>query len=893
MIKKYLFLFPIILCFTGVAKAGTCTTGALAAASARSVTITVCKYVDYISGADTNSGDTELLAWKHAPGMLSLTPSNTSNGDACTNNCSSFTTSNAGTGIILKGGTVWPNTVLPWQPANSGSATTSATYGCQGANCAYIGYDASWNQGKVNSVTLRRDLGGCNPASPPTVAFSGGGGTLAAATANVIPAAAGTAEPQVAGFLYHVTVTNQGSGYTSAPSVTITGGGCIGITAVADITRPIIDAGGGSGVVWNVGFGAGATQLGPGLVPQGASFLVVDNMEVRNIKQVARAVNGVADGIQTSMLGAEGGGSGHITYSGNYVHGRFTNCVLISCITGWPANDQEQADKGIQFNNANDEIVGNVLENGDAYETGTASTTCSTNTPCIFSEADIGGAPGIQGGFIHGNFMYSVRWLGHVGGSGATPLIENNNEYWLVLYDVGSAHVNAMYVESTTGTNYLYNNVVHNCVSGSSNQQQMGNGTTQWIFNNLWWACPGTGTVTYGIDVQQGAGASGGVFHFYNNTMLYEAGTQQCLTSGSGSPSFLTVTTQNNFCISNQNPYFGIQQAGAVWKNQAGSTVTANIQAASQVTTLGTATTQGYAVSNLYSPTASGNDTVTFAAGSGTSNLTSLCSGTLVALCSDINGNSRPASGGWQAGAYQFGSSGSVSIAPTTFSYGTVTIGSSANSSGLVLTNSSGSTITFTGTTYTGANASDWTSASNTCTGTLATAGTCTVVAKFSPTAVAGTHETATLNVAYTGFAGGPQTVALDGTAGAPSVVTPPAPAPQIFTGTFTDLPLPATPTPVNIVASAPLKSYHTSKGWSQDGLTFITTLPLNLAGSNIAGKPTCSIDGTSVPCACGSATSCVLSIPSGAMALPTASTDHVWSISFPGVTPAPIPVLN
>lgn len=632
--RRIILLAAILLCATG----------------ARATTY----YVDYSAGSDSNAGTSKGAAWKHAPGMLGLTPGGGSTGDGCASTCAS-TTINPGDAIILKGGIIWPYTTLPWQPNFSGNATTTPTYGCAGTGCITITNDPTWNAGKVNSVTLARDLGGCNPSSPPAVSFSGGGGSSAAATALVIPSAAGSAEPQVAGFVYHVNVTNQGSGYTSNPSVTISGGGCLGITAQADITRPIIDAGSGSSIAWPVGTGSAPLAYGPGLSPIG-SFLIIANLEIRNILNTVRASGA---GIQTAMLGAEQGGSGHITYGpNNYVHGRTTTCILQSCIPGgWPANDQEQADKAIQFNNGNDEIINNFVENGDSYETGTSSTTCSTSSPCIFSEADIGGAPGTQGGWIHGNKMYSVRWLGHVGGSGSPALQEDHNEFWLVLYDVGTAHVNAMYVETTTGTNYLFDNIVHNCVSGSSNQQQMGNGTTQWIFNNIWWACPGTGTLTYGIDVQQGQGASGGTFHILNNTMLYASGTSPCLSSGSGS-SFITalfVEAQNNFCISNQNPYFQIQQSGANWSNHAGSTVTANIQAASQITTLSTATSQGYGPTTLYGPTLSSNDTVTFAAAAGSANLSADCSGILVALCSDINGNVRPASGGWQAGAIQFG----------------------------------------------------------------------------------------------------------------------------------------------------------------------------------------------------------------------------------------------
>ena len=73
---------------------------------------------------------------------------------------------------------------------------------------------------------------------------------------------------------------------------------------------------------------------------------------------------------------------------------------------------------------------------------------------------------------------------------------------------------------------------------------------------------------------------------------------------------------------------------------------------------ISTANGQGYVATNLYAPTASGNDTVTFSSAPNSANLTSLCSGNFVALCSDINGNARPTMGGWQSGAYEFAGTG-------------------------------------------------------------------------------------------------------------------------------------------------------------------------------------------------------------------------------------------
>jgi hypothetical protein len=75
--------------------------------------------------------------------------------------------------------------------------------------------------GVVGAVTIT--AGGSGYTVAPTVAFSGGGGTGAAATATV-----------VGGVVTAVTVTNHGTGYTSAPTVAFTPvSGGTGATATA------------------------------------------------------------------------------------------------------------------------------------------------------------------------------------------------------------------------------------------------------------------------------------------------------------------------------------------------------------------------------------------------------------------------------------------------------------------------------------------------------------------------------------------------------------------------------------------------------------------------------------------------------------------------------------
>lgn len=71
--------------------------------------------------------------------------------------------------------------------------------------------------------------GGSGYTSAPAVSFSGGGGTGAAATAIV-------ANGRVTG----ITITNAGSGYTSAPTVAFSGGGGTGAAATAVLSGAII-----------------------------------------------------------------------------------------------------------------------------------------------------------------------------------------------------------------------------------------------------------------------------------------------------------------------------------------------------------------------------------------------------------------------------------------------------------------------------------------------------------------------------------------------------------------------------------------------------------------------------------------------------------------------------
>ncbi|MEA3209358.1 MAG: hypothetical protein QOE70_2415 [Chthoniobacter sp.] len=116
--------------------------------------------------------------------------------------------------------------------------------------------------GSVSAVSVTN--GGSGYTSTPTVAFTGGGGTGAAAT------------PTLIGPVASFTITSGGSGYTSAPTVTLSGGGGTGATATATVNSgavaTITVTNGGSGytsaptVAFSAAAGSGAAAtaiLGP------------------------------------------------------------------------------------------------------------------------------------------------------------------------------------------------------------------------------------------------------------------------------------------------------------------------------------------------------------------------------------------------------------------------------------------------------------------------------------------------------------------------------------------------------------------------------------------------------------------------------------------------------
>lgn len=103
----------------------------------------------------------------------------------------------------------------PYHDPGGGSSTQIATL------------QWTWETGALSGVTVT--AGGTGYTSAPTVAFSGGGGSGAAAVAVIDRAGTVTA----------INITNPGSGYTSAPTVTLSGGGGTGAAATAVVSAGV------------------------------------------------------------------------------------------------------------------------------------------------------------------------------------------------------------------------------------------------------------------------------------------------------------------------------------------------------------------------------------------------------------------------------------------------------------------------------------------------------------------------------------------------------------------------------------------------------------------------------------------------------------------------------
>jgi hypothetical protein len=222
-------------------------------------------------------------------------------------------------------------------------------------------------------------------------------------------------------------------------------------------------------------------------------------------------------------------------------------------------------------------------------------------------------------------------------------------------YD-GTTHANVYeFLSAYPGNNLIYNNIVFNALNDGGVKWWIRTGTqtsTDYLFNNVFYGNTNDNCLIY---TQAVSGTTTNTVNFLNNTM------DSCTVQFAGNSVTFgykgTVNFENNHLIG-----YGALNLSAVWTNGTGpyaGAATVNDLGGNIYQTEATANGQGYLPATSYAPTSPSGSTV----GAGT-NLTSQCGTLPTALCSDttLGGtrtpNTRPATGAWDSGAYEFTGSG-------------------------------------------------------------------------------------------------------------------------------------------------------------------------------------------------------------------------------------------
>jgi hypothetical protein len=554
-------------------------------------------YISTSTGLDSHTSaqaQSKSTPWAHAPGM------------ACaTSNANSYSPV-AGDKFEFKIGDVWGSACLGgWTISNSGSSGSPIFYGND---------DPTWiaSAMPLGSVTISTSGSGCS-ADVTSVSFSGGGG---AGAAGVVYSSGGVP--------WGAVLTNQGSGYTSAPTVTADSS-CAGTTLTANLeNRPVLSCGGAvcSGSSRNVYI----------WISTGANYITISNFEFTGGYFTAAGSYGNNTYMNTQV-------STYADIKNNYFHGVTSSdgtpslaCILSA--TYMPPG-----------NNTGQVIEYNVFDGSD--DAGVRSDPNCTGACVSYLQA-------VSSGPIVSHNVMRLLDNGYVG------VAQQFNDNLIEYQRHGgndSYHENAFENNTDPCTGLLfYNNVIRHTVAGVNIWIAPEAGCTpSYAWNNVTYDTM-TGNV---FDIESALTNPGGTAYIYNNTVEAgpDSGPAAACFEFQGS-SAITATLENNHCIT----------SGGFLSNQSGAAVT---QTTNLTQTKSVANGQGYTAAETYgfSPANSNGSTV----GTGT-NLTASCTGSLT-FCVDTtytdtyslathtvgsavrNTTNRPTSLAWDIGAFQSGGS--------------------------------------------------------------------------------------------------------------------------------------------------------------------------------------------------------------------------------------------
>lgn len=559
-------------------------------------------YVDITSGADTNAGTSKATAWAHAPGMHN-----------CTNTCST-TTINAGDSIILKGGETWPNASFMW----------TLPVGAAG-NPVYIGVDKTWYAGSSWSRPIM-NAGG--------VGIMNNGGVMFMMGANTT-----VDNLEITGYYWDSTVCNTG-----------TYGQCV-----------IFNAGQTTGQTWENLYVHGWTHAG------------ADHTSTSGISSVIQGGNSGAGVAHDNVItGADVPGD-HSMNAFFAAPGTAYNNVLVQLSSGaiisYPVSfhDNYVADIGPGYCNTTAAVVnistGGVVTwvSGSTFTTGTSwnglaaqywngtvdvgGITVSSVTST--TQLTISSGPSVAQTSVPFNVFTNGGNCTHENG------FEDNADLGLVVYNNVITNVSAglalWIAPNPTHSAYLWNNVVY----GVHDTQVLDLAPP--VYSATYCAAGSTGN---------GYCLVSGNYYLWNNTFQCGDDTtqySQCNVSvgavGSGAQATL-VDFENNFIVSSNT-------SSSCAASGSGGAVTCTFAANNVVLLQATANTDGYTSAQTYafSPTSAGSPTVgvgtnltsSWPGGYSTNDAAYACSDSgNVAICPVRSSLTRPSTGAWDIGAYQY-----------------------------------------------------------------------------------------------------------------------------------------------------------------------------------------------------------------------------------------------
>ncbi len=275
---------------------------------------------------------------------------------------------------------------------------------------------------------------------------------------------------------------------------------------------------------------------------------------------------------------------------------------------GWTMTEltADQQNDGVGFSGAsqgagNNQFIGNTVDGSDSYPYGFAGQ--------LWDCFDV----------HNSTFRYIGQGLvcdnGH--------LFYNNLIEYIYESTKPGEHSNGLEYNSMSiaaGTNLVYDNIVRHCTTAVTTWIVPEPGMTTYVYNNLLYD-----NAQQSMDVSgEGSGAPSGTAYFINNTI--ESGVEPAF-GGVGGLTTGTNYLWNNHCIN----------TAGTCANGANQTNLTNL-----METQAQAAAAGYTAANLYAPTSASSPTV----GQGTNESSYF---TL-----DRPGVSRPLSGAWDIGAYQY-----------------------------------------------------------------------------------------------------------------------------------------------------------------------------------------------------------------------------------------------